>query len=84
MVIAIVGVIFVNWSKEFGGNPSEQKIAAYSKAENYNAKDKKFENLIPTSMDMSFNSVVSTMIEFIKGKDALLKRFHLLKLTHYK
>jgi len=67
MVIAIVGVIFVNWSKEFGGNPSEQKIAAYSKAENYNTKDKKFENLIPTSMDMSFNSVVSTMIEFIKG-----------------
>lgn len=67
LVIAIVGAVFVNTSKEFGGKPTQEKITSYSTASNYNAEKKQFENLIPTSMDFSFKSIVSSLVEFMKG-----------------
>lgn len=67
LILLLVGAVFVNLSKEFGGSPSQEKIAEYAKEQNFNAKDRKFENLIETTMDMGFKSMVGTMIEFIKG-----------------
>ena len=67
ILITVVGIVFVNFSKEFGANPSDKKVAKYAQESNFNSADKKFENLIPTSMDMSFKSMMGSLSEFIKG-----------------
>ena len=67
ILITAVGIVFVNFSKEFGANPSDEKVAKYAQESNFNSADKKFENLIPTSMDMSFKSMMGSLSEFIKG-----------------
>lgn len=63
--LLIVGVLFLNLSPEFGGKPSKQDKERYIKSENY--EEGKFQNLIETSMDMSFGETMSTMVDFIKG-----------------
>lgn len=67
ILIALIGILFVNFSKEFGGKPSKEKLAVYATATNYNLKKKQFENLIPTTMDLSFKSMIGSLMEFIKG-----------------
>ncbi len=64
-IIVIVGVVFVNTSPEFGGKYSEKDEERYEKSGHF--KDGVFVNQIETSMDMSFSSIVSTSIDFIKG-----------------
>ena len=63
-IIVIVGVVFVNTSPEFGGKYSEKDEERYEKSGHF--KDGVFVNQIETSMDMSFSSIVSTSIDFIK------------------
>ena len=64
-ILLIVGFLFVNLSPEFGGSPSKEEKTAYQKTGHYD--DGKFLNQTPTSMDMNFSSIVSTLKEFIKG-----------------
>ena len=61
----IIGVIFVNTSPEFGGKANPDEIKSYEKSGHF--KDGIFVNEIHTAMDMSFSSIVSTSIDFIKG-----------------
>jgi L-ascorbate metabolism protein UlaG (beta-lactamase superfamily) len=64
LFITLVGVLFVNLSPEFGEEPSDSDKNEYTKTGYY--KEEKFINLIPTSVDMSFKKMISTMSEFLK------------------
>lgn len=64
-LIAVVGILFVNISPEFGGKASPEKIEKFKKTGHY--QDGAFVNLIETSMNMNFSNMVSLMGEFIKG-----------------
>ncbi|MFT2007908.1 MBL fold metallo-hydrolase [Pontibacter sp. 13R65] len=63
--ILLGGAIFMNVSPQFGGKPTKEKEAAYEQLSYY--QDGKFQNLIPTSMDMKFGDMLSTMGDMIKG-----------------
>lgn len=65
LVLAFIGFVFVQTSPEFGGSPTEEQLSQYSESENY--EDGIFINQIPTSMDMSFSSLTSTLKEYLKG-----------------
>ncbi|MDW7695325.1 MBL fold metallo-hydrolase [Flammeovirgaceae bacterium SG7u.111] len=65
LLLAVIGGLFVNISPEFGGEHNEERIKIYSESGHY--KEGKFENLIPTSMDMDFFGFIGVMGEFIKG-----------------
>ena len=61
----LIGFLFVNFSPQFGGKHSDEDIQRYERTGNY--KDGKFENLVPTAMDMPPSKMLSTLIDFIKG-----------------
>lgn len=63
--VLTIGIFFLNTSPEFGGKPDKAKREIYKKSTHY--EDGKFVNLVETSMDMSFGSIVETLSEFIKG-----------------
>ncbi len=52
-------------SPEFGGSANESDQSRFEKSGHY--KDGKFENQIPTSMDMGFVGMVKTLKDFIVG-----------------
>lgn len=60
-----VGIIFMRSTPVFGGVFSKEKKRELGKSKNY--VDGKFENQIPTSMDMGFKESISTLAHFIKG-----------------
>lgn len=64
LFIIIIGVLFVNFSPEFGGTPSEAKKAEYEQLEYFS--EGKFANLIPTTMDMDFGKALKMLPEFLK------------------
>ncbi|TXK52155.1 hypothetical protein FVR03_01670 [Pontibacter qinzhouensis] len=64
-VIILGGAIFMNVSPQFGGKPTTAQQASFKELSYYD--DGKFQNQVPTSMDMSFGETVSTMRDFIKG-----------------
>ncbi len=61
----MIGFFFIKFSPEFGGKHDASDVARYESSGHYN--DGKFENNIPTDMDMGFKDMMSTMAEFIKG-----------------
>lgn len=65
LLLIIVGALFINLSPEFGGKPTKEDQLRYEKSPLY--KDGIFVNPIPTSLDMSFGTMVGTLVEFIKG-----------------
>jgi L-ascorbate metabolism protein UlaG (beta-lactamase superfamily) len=67
IALVVIGFVFINVSKEFGGKPTKEQLTTYNESGHYIQKDNQFENLVETSMDMGFKSIVGTMIEFIKG-----------------
>lgn len=64
-IIIIIGIVFINTSPQFGGKASEADLKKYAQSGHF--EDGIFVNEIPTSMDMSFSSILSTTIDFIKG-----------------
>ena len=60
-----VTVIFVNLSPEFGGTSTDEEIAAFEKLDYF--EDGTFQNLISTSMDMNFSSIIELIGEQIEG-----------------
>lgn len=64
-VIVIAGVAFLYLSPEFGGSHSDEDIARYEKSEQY--EEGKFKNGVPTSMDMGFGEMMSTLWEMVSG-----------------
>jgi L-ascorbate metabolism protein UlaG (beta-lactamase superfamily) len=68
LVIAVLiggGLLFIKLSPEFGGKASQKDIEHYKELGRF--KKGVFENETYTTMDMSFSSIVSTSIQFIKG-----------------
>lgn len=62
VLLAIIITAFVNLSPQFGGTPSASQQKAYAASGHY--KDGKFENLVPTSLDLGFTKTVSMMRDF--------------------
>ena len=52
VLILVVGVLFINLSPQFGGKHTKEDVVRYESSGHY--KEGKFQNLIPTSMNMSF------------------------------
>lgn len=69
LIIAVtVGIIlFVSYAPQFGQTPKGAHLAAIQSSPHY--RDEQFVNLIPTSMDMRFSSMVKTMKEFFTAKN---------------
>ncbi|WP_057936747.1 MBL fold metallo-hydrolase [Algoriphagus resistens] len=65
LILFLVGVLFVNFSPEFGGSPSKQKIAQFEKLDYF--ENGKFSNLMPTNMDMDFAEAIKMLPEFFKN-----------------
>ncbi|WP_254162547.1 MBL fold metallo-hydrolase [Chryseosolibacter histidini] len=69
LLLIIITVAFVNLSPQFGKSPSEEQQKAFAATGHF--KDGKFENLIPTTLDLGFSKGVSVTFDmlFRKGPD---------------
>ncbi len=65
LFLILGGVLFMNFSPEFGGKSSEERKRSYEKSGHF--EEGKFVNLVPTSMDMNFKTGVGVFWDFIKG-----------------
>ncbi len=65
VILTLTGIVFMNFSKQFGGKHSKLDIKRYEASGHF--KEGKFQNLIKTGMDMSIGSIFSTMKDFIRG-----------------
>lgn len=64
-IVLVVGILFVNLSPEFGREPTEEQVVGYEKLDYYS--DGTFQNLLSTSMDIDFNSILELIGEQIEG-----------------
>jgi L-ascorbate metabolism protein UlaG (beta-lactamase superfamily) len=65
--IVVLGIaLFINFHSTFGGSPSKEEKEAYSHFENYSVG--KFNNHVPTNMDMGVSTIFSMMKDSFKGK----------------
>ncbi len=64
LFVIIIGIIFVNVSPEFGGDPTEEDIAKFEKSGHYS--DGKFKNYHKTSRGFSWDVFWSTLKEYYK------------------
>ena len=65
LVLLLVGTLFINLSPQFGGDHNEDDIARYEQSNHY--EDGKFQNLIPTSLDMSFSQMLKVLGDMMAG-----------------
>lgn len=65
VLIAVVAILFLNLSPQFGGSHSEEDRARYQQSGHY--QDGKFKNLVPTSMNMNAGDMLSALKKFIEG-----------------
>ncbi|MEP0711121.1 MAG: hypothetical protein ABJC55_04290, partial [Algoriphagus sp.] len=65
LLIAIIAILFVSLSPQFGGSSSKEKIAQFEKLEYF--ENGKFSNLIPTNLDMEFSEAIKMLPEFLKN-----------------
>lgn len=65
VLILVTGTLFINLSPEFGGDPTETDVAAFEKFDYY--EDGSFQNLVSTSMDMSFSSIIELIGDQLEG-----------------
>lgn len=65
LVLTVIITLFINMSPEFGGSATESDQSRYEKSGHF--EDGKFVNQTPTSMDMGFVGMVTTLKEFIVG-----------------
>lgn len=63
--LILLTIMFINLSPQFGKSPSAQKQAEYEKLAHF--QDGKFQNLIPTTMDMDFWKAMRLLPEFFKN-----------------
>ncbi|MDX1627632.1 MAG: MBL fold metallo-hydrolase, partial [Fulvivirga sp.] len=64
-LIALAGLLFINLSPEFGGEPTVSQKQIYKESPQY--KNGKFHNAIPTPMKMGPKKMLQVMFEFWKG-----------------
>lgn len=75
LILVILIVLFVNFSPEFGGSQSKQKLAQFEKLDYF--EDGKFSNLMPTNMDMDFSEAIKMLPEFFKNDPSRRPDFEL-------
>jgi L-ascorbate metabolism protein UlaG (beta-lactamase superfamily) len=63
--IVIVFVLFINVYPDFGRKPSKVKIQAYSRS--FQFVNGKFQNPVPTMIDMGFKKTVSILLDFAQS-----------------
>jgi L-ascorbate metabolism protein UlaG (beta-lactamase superfamily) len=64
-IVLVVSFVFILISPQFGGKHTKEDIKRYEASGHYDAG--KFQNLIPTSQDMSFGNTLSVLKKFIVG-----------------
>jgi L-ascorbate metabolism protein UlaG (beta-lactamase superfamily) len=64
-IVLIITVAFMGLSPQFGGKHSKEDIKRYKASGHYEAG--KFQNLIPTPMDMNLRNMVSGIKDFVVG-----------------
>ncbi len=65
VIFALAVWLFISLSPQFGDSPSDVDKAGYAGSGHY--EDGRFQNLIPTTLDLSPKAIVETMIAFAKG-----------------
>ncbi|WP_040282175.1 MBL fold metallo-hydrolase [Psychroserpens damuponensis] len=65
-LLALIVIVFVNTSPEFGGKASPEKLAIYNTSKNY--KDGKFVNTNAVNLDMSLSDIGKTLIAYFKSQ----------------
>tara|TARA_R110002050_G_scaffold141251_2_gene266327 strand:- start:32810 stop:33955 length:1146 start_codon:yes stop_codon:yes gene_type:complete len=65
ILVATIGILFVNLSPEFGGKSSSEKVALYKKTGHF--EDGIFVNQIETNLDMGLKDMAKTVSELIQG-----------------
>ncbi len=65
VVVLITATLFISLSPEFGGQHTEADIERYQASGHY--ENGKFQNLIPTTMDMSFSQMLKVLGEMLEG-----------------
>lgn len=65
LLVAIVGIIFVNTSPEFGGKPTKEQQLQYATTGHY--EDGKFVNQIPSEMEIGIKDMPSLLYKQFKN-----------------
>ena len=80
LLILIAATIFINVSPEFGGIHLENRTVIYKETGLY--KDGKFQNQIPTPMNMNFTSMYTILRDFLTAQNRFpLKEIPAKRLT---
>jgi L-ascorbate metabolism protein UlaG (beta-lactamase superfamily) len=74
MVVILGGGAALLQSPSFGKNPDKKVIEALNPGENYNTKEKKFLNPIPTKTSFSFSDFRKTSKEYLRSKDSVPRK----------
>ncbi len=65
LTLFLAGFLFVTFSPQFGGNPSEEQMESFEKLDHYSKGE--FHNLIETNMDMDIGKAIKMLPEFFKN-----------------
>ncbi|MBB6328373.1 L-ascorbate metabolism protein UlaG (beta-lactamase superfamily) [Algoriphagus iocasae] len=64
LILFLASFLFVTFSPQFGGNPSEEQMESFEKLDHYSNGE--FHNLIETNMDMDVGKAIKMLPEFFK------------------
>ncbi|MBN3582045.1 MBL fold metallo-hydrolase [Algoriphagus aestuarii] len=65
LILFTVGFLFVTFSPQFGGNPSQEQLESFEKLDHYSNGE--FQNLTETNMDMNIGKAIKMLPEFFKN-----------------
>ncbi len=89
IILILVGLMFMNFSEEFGGSATDDQKAEYLKSVNY--ADGKFINKGDVKLTMSFSDMRKSFVGFLKtqphtkpGKDIPVEKIELQNLAAHK
>ena len=75
LILFLAGFLFVTFSPQFGGNPSEEQMEAFEKLDHYSKGE--FHNLIETNMDMDIGKAIKMLPEFFKNDPTRVPDFEI-------
>lgn len=74
IVVIFGGGAVLLQAPSFGGNTDKKAIETLMPGENYNLKENKFTNTVPTKTSFSFRDFRKTSREYIKSKDSISRK----------
>ena len=75
LILFLAGFLFVTFSPQFGGNPSEEQMESFEKLDHYSKGE--FHNLIETNMDMDIGKAIKMLPEFFKNDPTRVPDFEI-------